>query len=858
MSYNKSSTLDTVLQRMVLIRLFLPLAAISIIAMGVIGYFGRQTLKNEQLVRARYTARIVDRYLDQAIRTLDAVARVAEVSLGKDLARFMRSTWKAYGYFDTLFLLDTAGNITLLAPPNIRYQGLDMSNLPTFHQTGEKNTITISRPFISLRTGNPTVYLVRPLTRGYRVVGELSLGSLQDEIIHNKDKQLMDMIFIMDQSGLLLAHPSSALVKQQTNQSYLEIFRRGLEGAATLVYEYSGSTVLGSAARVERAGWIVVNQVPISVILRPYIWVLGLTLLAFMSIWLSLVWSIHSQLQKHIVSPLTLLSQRTGVLANGNFIKGKTLASIPDAFSELTSLVNDFQHMSDALEARQFSLQKSEERYRNLFHRVPVPLWRTTPAGECLDINQACVNMLGGPDQETLLKINTNDQYVNPEDRKKWQKIAKRDGIVHDFEVQLRRHDGKIIWGRLTSRAIQNSKGDVLFYEGSVEDITDRRQAEEELLHAHENLKKTLMFRDAVLSAIPTPVFYKDREGRYLGCNLAFSEVMGVTQDQIQGKTVYELWPGDHARVYHEKDLELMSNPGLQIYEFKVRDKDGRDRPVIYSKDVFRDENDQVAGIIGAFLDITDRRQAEEEVRQLNLELEQRVSERTAQLETANRELEAFAYSVSHDLRAPLRHIDGFIKLLIKNTGNRLDQQSHQYIAIIANSARKMGNLIDDLLSFSRMGRQKMQFRKVDLDVIVRDIIRELEPDTAGRKIKWHSEGLPVVDGDTSMLRVVMMNLISNALKFTRPREEAVIEAGCESREGKTIVFVRDNGVGFNQDYADKIFDVFQRLHKEEEFEGTGVGLAMVQRIIRRHGGRVWAEGEIDRGAVFYFALPKN
>jgi light-regulated signal transduction histidine kinase (bacteriophytochrome) len=249
---------------------------------------------------------------------------------------------------------------------------------------------------------------------------------------------------------------------------------------------------------------------------------------------------------------------------------------------------------------------------------------------------------------------------------------------------------------------------------------------------------------------------------------------------------------------------------------------------------------------------------AEEELSVHRQHLEELVRERTAELEQANKELDAFAYSVSHDLRAPLRHIDGFIGLLQKKAGTVINEQGRHYMAAISGAAQKMGLLIDDLLSFSRMGRQAMAFKPVELGVLARDVKRELEPDTTGRDIEWRIGDLPEVSGDASMLRIVLSNLIANALKFTRPREQAQIEIGSlPGQASEAVIFVRDNGVGFDMTYVDKLFGVFQRLHRVEEFEGTGVGLANVQRIIARHGGRTWAEGKPDQGAVFYFALPQ-
>ena len=382
----------------------------------------------------------------------------------------------------------------------------------------------------------------------------------------------------------------------------------------------------------------------------------------------------------------------------------------------------------------------------------------------------------------------------------------------------------------------------------------------EDLEEARSHLADSQARYRSLVENINDVIFSLDLKGTVTYISPVIENISGLKPEQIIGRHFSEsFYPDDRSALAEEPihDLTEQQEPR----EIRLLEKEGGVRHVRVSTRP-QMEDGRVVGLTGVMSDITERKRAEEEVHRFNQELEQRVAERTGQLQAANKELEAFAYSVSHDLRAPLRHIDGFLGLLKENTAATLDEQSQHYMDTISKAAKRMGVLIDDLLSFSRMGRQEINNVAVDLGTLVQEIIREFEPETRGRAINWRIADLPVVVGDRAMLRVVLVNLLSNALKFTQPRAQTEIEIGylpdAPGHETETVIFVRDNGVGFDMQYTNKLFGVFERLHGVEEFEGTGIGLANVRRVISRHGGRTWAEGKVGQGATFYFALPQS
>jgi PAS domain S-box-containing protein len=341
--------------------------------------------------------------------------------------------------------------------------------------------------------------------------------------------------------------------------------------------------------------------------------------------------------------------------------------------------------------------------------------------------------------------------------------------------------------------------------------------------------------------------------GMVVDVNPFLITLLGYSQEQFLGKAVWELGFLNDVAANAQKFAELRDKEYVRYEHLPLETSDGRRVAVEFVSNVYLVAGAKV--IQCNVRDISARRKAEEALTLLRAELEARVTLRTAELLAANRELEAFSYSVSHDLRAPLRAIDGFSQAVLEDYGDLLPAAGRDQLLIIRRGARRMGNLIDDLLAFSRLSRAPLIKRPVNTADLVRGSLAELEAQRAGRIVDLRIGALPNCSGDPALLKQVWLNLVSNALKYTRKREQAAVEIGCLKTNGTDTFFVRDNGTGFDLSYAGKLFGVFQRFHRAEDYEGTGVGLAIVQRIVQRHGGCIWAEAIVDRGATFYFTL---
>ncbi len=376
-------------------------------------------------------------------------------------------------------------------------------------------------------------------------------------------------------------------------------------------------------------------------------------------------------------------------------------------------------------------------------------------------------------------------------------------------------------------------------------DITERRHFQNERFRMA-----------AIIESTDDAIFSKTLDGTILTWNRGAEKLYRYSAAEVLGRKVSLLAPDDQHDEFGEFLRQVKHGTSIEHYETVRRRKDGTQIDVSLTISPIRDSHGKIIGASTIARDITERKQAEVEIREMNAGLERLVRIRTAHLETVNRELEAFSYTVSHDLRAPLRAIDGFARMFLSQKSSQLDEQGQHYLTVIHTSARKMGRLIDDLLAFSRFGRIEFEKSDIDMTKLAQTVIDELQESNEDTPMSLLIKTLPPAWGNSALVRQVLINLISNAMKFTRSSPNPTIEIGGEVAGSETIYYVRDNGIGFDMQFADKLFSVFQRLHKSEQFEGTGVGLAIVQRVVQRHGGRVWANGKPREGATFFFSLP--
>jgi PAS domain S-box-containing protein len=514
-------------------------------------------------------------------------------------------------------------------------------------------------------------------------------------------------------------------------------------------------------------------------------------------------------------------------------------------------LIEVSTHLAEIAILRQRSeqaLRFSEARLRRVVESNTIGIFFWDIDGNISDGNDAFLEIVGYTQQDLHSgKIDwqqmTPPEYC-PSDERALAELRTK-GIFSVYEKEYIRKDGSRVPILIAGTLLENFEDRGVAF---VLDLSDRKQIEADLEQSNSILS-------AVLEGTTDAIFMKDLQGRYVFINSAGADVVGKSVAEIVGKDDTEIFPYEIGLAIRENERKFIASGVNQTYEDIISYR-GELRTFLAGKTLCRNAKGDVIGIIGIARDISDRKRIEEQIKELNQDLERRVEKRTVQLEVANKELEAFSYSVSHDLRAPLRSIDGFSLALLESYGEQLDEKGKHYLQRVRNASQRMGELIDDLLLLARVTRSEMHFQTVNLSEIVQAIAADLQHAQPERSVDFIIAADVLVQGDFRLLKIVFENLLNNAWKFTSKKLYSTIEFGTSPQpDSTTVYFVRDNGAGFDMAYANNLFGAFQRLHTIDEFPGSGIGLATVKRIVHRHGGRIWAEGANDQGATFYFTL---
>lgn len=461
---------------------------------------------------------------------------------------------------------------------------------------------------------------------------------------------------------------------------------------------------------------------------------------------------------------------------------------------------------------------------RSLIEASLDPLVTISPEGKITDVNHA-TELITGVSREWLIGTDFSNYFTEPRKARHGYRQAFKEGSVRDYPLAIRHASGKVIDVLYNATVYRDAMGKVRGVFAAARDVTETKQASQ--------------YARSLIEASLDPLVTISPEGKVTDVNEATIMATGIPREQLIGTDFSNYFTEPKkAREGYEKAFK---QGFVTDYALTIRHISGKLTEVLYNATVYRDDKGNVLGVFAAARDYS------------------RVKQTTEQLESSNRELEAFSYSISHDLRTPLRAVDSFSKILMKDYAAKIGDEGKRITQTIRENAQQMGKLIDDLLAFSHLGKKVIKMEHIDMVRLAQAVFEELKDSVSKRSVQCNiQEGLPPARADASLIRQVWVNILSNAVKFTRPRSVALIEIGYQINENHTVYYVKDNGVGFDMKYEDKLFGVFQRLHDAEEFEGTGVGLAIVQRIIGRHGGKAWAESKVDRGATFYFSLPSN
>lgn len=498
------------------------------------------------------------------------------------------------------------------------------------------------------------------------------------------------------------------------------------------------------------------------------------------------------------------------------------------------------------------TIRNSEQRFRTLFMEDLNPSFIAAPDGQIKECNLAFINLFGFKSRKAALESNLNERFTNFMHQVFFWETLQRNEQINNQEMPTTSADGRNVYTIVKATGTYDHNSNLAEVVGYIQDITNRKEIEVALRKSEERYR-------SLIETTNDWIWEIDDNFRFTYSSLKVQTILGYERTNVIGQSIFDLIAANKRKAVQDEFSELALHQEAFVgKEFSFENADG-DVTIFETSGIPLFDNSGIfLGYRGIAKDITERKKTELQIARMNDELENTVVERTKMLRIANKELEAFSYSVSHDLRAPLRSIDGFSQALIEDYGNELDEIAQNYLSRVRSAAQKMSTLIDDMIKLAKVSRTELAKKTISLTEIaesIAEMLREQDPD---RTARFHIEENLVVTGDKNLMKVALQNLMGNAWKFTSKAEETIIEVGKTTIKGETVYFVRDNGAGFDMNYAKKLFTPFQRLHKESDFPGTGIGLSTVQRIIHRHLGKIWAEGDVGKGAVFYFSMKPN
>jgi len=722
-----------------------------------------------------------------------------------------------------------------------------------------KATVTLAYPVLD-RKGQLKVILVTGL----------DLGWLNQFIIENKPPP-GTTLNVIDRKGTILLRypePEKFIGKTMPEGSILKAILEKREGVSEAIDMEGVPHLYGFTSLDRFSGSVYVSVgIPKKIAFaeairdmkRNLIWLVIVAALAIIAAWFG------SSL--FIMRPVDRLLKATKRLGEGDLMsragprydRGE-IGQLAFAFDQMANRIAEkeaqiLEHTGELerkVRERTKALQESEERFRIAAQSASDLIWDWNILSGRVEWFGRIDEILGYEPGEFPRTLDAWEKIIHPEDHDRVMDSLDRHlkkQSTYDEEYRVKRKDGTVCHWTERGTALWDGKGNPYKMIGVCTDITDRKRGEEALRESEERYRK--LFENAIDGIALADA----KTGILIDCNEAIERLVGREKKELIGHSQKILHPPeDSTGEVSQTFTQHSSDKEGHLLETEVMTKKGERKQVEIKANIL--ELKGVKVLQGFFRDITERKRVEEEIRRLNESLEQRVKERTAQLEAANKEMEAFTYSVSHDLRAPLRAVDGYTQILLDEHAALLNEDAQRICGNIREGAQRMGRLIDDLLAFSRLGRVEIQASSIDMYGLAHSIFFELTTPESRDAIDFQLQPLLHAEGDPTMVRQVWMNLISNALKFSSKRERPFIEVGWKEGTEETIYSIRDNGAGFDKQYIHRLFGVFERLHSPREFEGTGVGLAIVRRIVHRHGGRTWAEGEKDKGATFYFSLP--